>query len=86
MTKINIRELSRNTKAISERAKAGEYFKVYKNKEFMFSIVPEDVDIPHKSNMPAGQSLFEVFKGYRFNSGELDLSKQVDKLVYEESD
>ncbi len=86
MTKINIRELSRNTKDISERAKAGEYFKVYKNNKFVFSIVPEEVETPEENknlekNSKYG-SFIESLRLLQTKSTDANLSSKVDEIVY----
>lgn len=85
MTKINVRELSRNTKNISERAKAGEYFKVYKNKEFMFSIVPDEVETSLK-NSNKYTSFIESLEALQTKSGDKDISTKIDEIVYASQD
>ena len=86
MTKINVRELSRNTKEITERARAGEYFKVYKNNEFVFSIVPEEVNVPLEQTQLTEHNKYALFinnlKSLQGQAGDTEISNKIDEIVY----
>ncbi len=74
-TTINIRELYRNLKKITERAEKGESFLVLKNSRPVFKIEPEQKKKPF--------SIEELSK-IRFK-GPKDLSKRIDEIVYGDS-
>lgn len=72
---IGIRELLRNSKAISLETKRGASFVVAKNNEPLFRIEP-------MNNQPKGKYTLEDLLSIRFHSKEKNLSKNIDKILY----
>lgn len=73
---IGVRELSRDMKRISLAVKRGESFLVMRNTEPIFRIEP----IVEKKNN--GKYTLKDLMSIRFKSGEKNLSKRVDEIVY----
>ncbi len=72
---IGIREFVRNTKAISRQTRRGVSFIVMRNTEPLFRVEPLAV-------RRAGKYTLKDLIGIRFKSGEKDLSKRIDEIVY----
>jgi len=75
VTSINIRDLYRNMKDITERAVNGESFEVSKNHVPVFKIHPAQRQKKKLFNIKDWESL-------QFESGETDLSQRIDEIVY----
>ena len=73
---IGVRELSRNLKAVSRATKRGTSFMVMRNSEPLFRIEPA-IETTKK-----GKYTLKDLMSIRFHSGEKDLSKRVDEIVY----
>ena len=73
---IGVRELTRNMKTISRAAKRGTSFLVMRNTEPIFRIEPIT------DEKQTGKYTLKDLIGIRFKSGEKDLSKRVDEIVY----
>lgn len=78
---IGVRELTRNMKTISRATKRGASFLVMRNTEPLFRIEPI-ADEKKQENIPAGKYTLKDLMGIRFRSGEKDLSKRIDEIVY----
>ena len=74
---IGVRELSRNIKAISRATKRGISFMVLRNSEPLFRIEPV------AEEKRKGKYTLKDLMSIRFNSGEKDLSKRIDEIVYD---
>ena len=72
---IGVRELVRNTKAVSRETRKGVSFIVMRNTEPLFRIEPV---VEGRGKKYSKKDLM----GIRFKSGERDLSKKIDNIVY----
>ena len=72
---IGVRELRTNLKKIENAVKKGAYFVVTHHKKPIFEI--------HAPKKKIGKSLLDEFKHIRFSSGDPDLSKKIDEIVYD---
>lgn len=72
---IGVRELARNMKSISRATKRGASFLVMRNAEPVFRIEPA---LEEKKGKYTLKDLMSI----RFDSGEKDLSKRIDEIVY----
>lgn len=82
MKTINVRELQRNMKSIAEKVKQGESFIVLKNSEFIFQINPFNKGDLRVATKKDKQTLDTIFRDMQFSSGEKNLSKKIDQLIY----
>ena len=71
---IGIRELVRNTKAVSRQTRKGVSFIVMRNTEPLFRVEPI-------TGQRAGKYTLKDLVSIRFK-GEKDLSKRIDEIVY----
>ena len=74
-TIIGIKELQRSLKKVADAAGRGETFTVVRDSKPVFRIEPV---IARKGKKYTKEDLLSI----RFNSGEKDLSKRVDEIVY----
>lgn len=74
-TIIGIKELQGNLKRVADAAQRGETFTVVRDSKPVFRIEPITVRTGKKYTKKDLASL-------QFNSGEKDLSKRVDEIVY----
>jgi len=75
VTNINIRDLYRNMKDITDRAVNGESFEVSKNHVPVFNIQPAGARKKKAFDVKA-------FAKLQFHSGEKNLSQRIDEIVY----
>jgi len=73
---IGVKQLHKNLKQISEAAMSGESFLIVRNSKPVFRIEPV------KKIMKKKYSL-DDFKKIQFKSGDKNLSKNIDKIVYD---
>lgn len=85
-TIIGVKELRTNLPAIAKATKRGKRFLVMKHHQVLFRIEPSittaytDDKKLHKK--PTGQTLIDTFKDVQFKSGDPNLSKKIDNIVY----
>jgi len=72
---IGVRELVRSTKAVSRETRRGVSFIVMRNTKPLFRIEPI-------AKQRTGKYTLKDLLSIRFKSGEKDLSKRVDEIVY----
>ncbi len=77
MTTITMREFSRNLSAISKRVEKGESFRVSKNSDIVFEVVPKKEKVDNKT-------LHDKFKKHivKNTKGLKDISKNIDNILY----
>ncbi len=74
-TIIGIKELQRSLKKVADAAGRGETFTVVRDSKPVFRIEPI-------AGRKTGKYRLKDLLSIRFNSGEKDLSKRVDEIVY----
>lgn len=76
---IGMRVLRQHLATITRAAERGQSFLVTVHKRAAFRIEPPK---KQKRNKAIGQKLIDTFKDVMFHSGETDLSRQIDEIVY----
>ena len=74
---IGVKEFRNDFKKIVRATKRGQSFVVTSHKEPLFRIEP-----PQKEKKRAAKTLLEEFGDLQFHSGQKDLSKRIDEIVY----
>ena len=74
---IGVKKFRSDFKKIVRATKLGRSFVVTSHKEPIFRIEP-----PMKQKKRAGKTLYDEFKDMQFSSGDPNLSKKIDKIVY----
>ncbi|MEI8104068.1 MAG: hypothetical protein WCG84_04170 [Candidatus Moraniibacteriota bacterium] len=81
MKTINVRELQRNMKAVTQAVVAGEKFQVLKNARPVFIITPSFVKPVKKKH--TREEFFVALDKMRFSLPKKErLSENIDKIVY----
>lgn len=71
---IGVRELQRNLRKISNKALKGQAFVVVRNAKPLFKITPIAASRPKYT--------LKDFRRLEFDSGERNLSRRIDEIVY----
>ncbi len=73
---IGIKELHKNLKRVADAAVKGASFTVVRDSRPVFNVEPVGTEA-----RPGG-SMEEILERLRFSSGDKNLSKNIDKIVY----
>jgi len=76
---IGVKQLYKDIQKIAKRTAKGESFLVVSRSKPIFEINPHQQP---KKQRGKKRTLLEEFEELQFNSGEKDLSKKIDKIVY----
>jgi antitoxin (DNA-binding transcriptional repressor) of toxin-antitoxin stability system len=79
---IGVKQLHKNMKEIAKRTANGESFIVVSRSKPIFQVVPHKIGQNERWGRGKRTYTLKDFEKLQFSSGEKDLSKKIDKVVY----